>query len=172
MSPEQVAGDAAGLDARIGRLRARRDPLRAAGRAAAVPTSHRKSFAEAARIIRDEEPTRLRSGDPRRARRRRDDRRQGAGEGAERRYSSAAELADDIRRYLRDEPIAARPPSAAYQVRKYARRHKAIVAGIVASLLALLVGVVATSWQSVRRDAGRTGGTGAGPRRRDGEGEG
>ena len=91
----------------------------------------RKPLAEAARIIHDEEPTRLTLGDH-------------AAVPAdvetivakalekekERRYSSAAELADDIRRFLRDEPITARPPSAAYQVRKFARRHKAIVAGV------------------------------------------
>ena len=39
-----------------------------------------------------------------------------------RRYSSANALAADIRRYLDDQPIAARPPSARYQLRKFARR--------------------------------------------------
>src|SRR5258708_33239316 len=39
-----------------------------------------------------------------------------------RRYSSAAELGADIQRYLRDEPIVARGPSATYQLQKFARR--------------------------------------------------
>jgi len=43
-----------------------------------------------------------------------------------RRYSSAAELAADIRRYLRDEPIVARRATTAYQLRKFARRHRAL----------------------------------------------
>jgi serine/threonine protein kinase len=41
-----------------------------------------------------------------------------------RRYQSAAALGDDIQRYLSDQPILARPPSAAYQFRKLATRHK------------------------------------------------
>ena len=43
-----------------------------------------------------------------------------------RRYASAAELAADIRRYLKDEPIVARPASTAYQLRKFAQRNRAL----------------------------------------------
>ena len=39
-----------------------------------------------------------------------------------RRYAGAAELAADIQRYLNDEPIMARPPSAGYQLRKFGQR--------------------------------------------------
>ena len=46
-----------------------------------------------------------------------------------RRYSSAGDLAADLRRYLRHEPIRARPPSALYQLSKFARRHQALVGG-------------------------------------------
>ena len=67
-----------------------------------------------------------------------------------RRYASAAELAGDIRRYLADEPITARPPSAAYQVSKFARRHKTLVAGIASVFLALVIGVVASTREAVR----------------------
>jgi tetratricopeptide (TPR) repeat protein/tRNA A-37 threonylcarbamoyl transferase component Bud32 len=67
-----------------------------------------------------------------------------------RRYASAAELAGDIRRYLADEPITARPPSAAYQVGKFARRHKTLVAGIASVFLALVIGVVASTREAVR----------------------
>lgn len=42
-----------------------------------------------------------------------------------RRYGSPAELAADIGRYLKNEPVLALPPSAAYRARKFARRHRA-----------------------------------------------
>ena len=67
-----------------------------------------------------------------------------------RRYGSAAELAADIRRYLEDRPIAAKPASTGYQLRKFARRNKVLVAGIGAVFLTLVVGVVASTWQAVR----------------------
>jgi len=53
----------------------------------------------------------------------------------ERRYASAAELAADLRRTLANEPIVARPASAVYQLRKFAARHKALVAGVAAVVL-------------------------------------
>jgi predicted Ser/Thr protein kinase len=61
-----------------------------------------------------------------------------------RRYQSAGELAADIRRYLRNEPIRARPPSALYQLAKFARRHKALVGGVAGILVALAVGLLGT----------------------------
>ena len=63
---------------------------------------------------------------------------------ASRRYQSAAELAADIRRYLNDEPILARPPSATYQLRKFARRHRALVGAGIAVVVVLIVGLIAT----------------------------
>lgn len=62
-----------------------------------------------------------------------------------RRYGSAAALADDLARYLRDEPVAAGPPSAGYRLRKFARRHRVGVAASLALAVALLAGVAATS---------------------------
>jgi len=50
----------------------------------------------------------------------------------ERRYSSAADLAADIRRHLEDQPISAKPPSTAYQLQKFARRNRALVIGLAA----------------------------------------
>jgi len=67
-----------------------------------------------------------------------------------RRYGSAAELADDIRRYLEDRPITARPPSTSYQLKKFARRHKILVIGIPALFLVLVAGVIASTWEAVR----------------------
>ena len=67
-----------------------------------------------------------------------------------RRYASAAEMAADIRRYLADQPIVAHPPSTSYQLKKFARRHRALVAGMAAVFLVLIAGVVASTWQAVR----------------------
>jgi serine/threonine protein kinase/tetratricopeptide (TPR) repeat protein len=44
-----------------------------------------------------------------------------------RRYATAQELADDLRRYLEDEPVQARSPSLVHRARKWARRHRAVV---------------------------------------------
>jgi tetratricopeptide (TPR) repeat protein len=59
-----------------------------------------------------------------------------------RRYETAASLARDIERYLADEPVQACPPSAAYRLRKFARRHRATLtfAGLLLLFLLLLGG--------------------------------
>jgi WD40 repeat protein len=59
-----------------------------------------------------------------------------------RRYASAGDLASDIRRYLRGEAILARPASALYQLRKFVRRHKALVGGVLGVFAALLMGTI------------------------------
>ncbi|MEZ6212534.1 MAG: serine/threonine-protein kinase, partial [Phycisphaerales bacterium] len=61
------------------------------------------------------------------------------------RYSSAAELAADLRRYLRDEPIIARAPTAMYQLRKFAKRNRAIVVAGCIAMLALVGGLFGVS---------------------------
>ena len=53
------------------------------------------------------------------------------------RYPSAGELKEEFDRLLAGEPVAAAPPSAAYQLRAFTRRHKAIVAAGAFSFLAL-----------------------------------
>lgn len=68
----------------------------------------------------------------------------------ERRYASAADLAADIRRYLRDEPISARPPSAAYQLRKLARRNRAAFVGVTGVFVALIAGTIVSTMQLLR----------------------
>jgi|SoiMethySBSTD1v2_1073268.scaffolds.fasta_scaffold15246_6 eukaryotic-like serine/threonine-protein kinase len=67
-----------------------------------------------------------------------------------RRYTSAADLAGDITRYLTDEPITARPASTAYQLQKFARRHKGLVFGVVAVFVVLVAGIIASTWQAAR----------------------
>jgi eukaryotic-like serine/threonine-protein kinase len=59
----------------------------------------------------------------------------------DRRYGSAADLAADLRRYLRHEPIAAHPPSTWYQLRTFSRRHRTLVASFIAILAAITLGV-------------------------------
>jgi eukaryotic-like serine/threonine-protein kinase len=60
-----------------------------------------------------------------------------------RRYGAPSELAADIQRYLRSEPVTARAPSLGYRTWKYIRRHRAGVA--VAAVLLLLLGAFAVS---------------------------
>ncbi len=63
----------------------------------------------------------------------------------DRRYASAADLAADVRRYLADEPIAARPTTTMYQLRKFARRNRGLVGGLIAAFVILVAGIVATT---------------------------
>jgi tetratricopeptide (TPR) repeat protein/tRNA A-37 threonylcarbamoyl transferase component Bud32 len=78
-----------------------------------------------------------------------------------RRYRTAAELGEDIGRYLRAEPIIARRPSIAYQLRVFLRRNRIIVGvvgfgllvvalaamrGWLAVVNALAVGLLGTGW--------------------------
>lgn len=62
----------------------------------------------------------------------------------ERRYRSAAELADDLHRFLDHEPVQARPASAMYQLRVFARRHRGLMAGLGLAFVTLLIGLVAS----------------------------
>ncbi|MFG0326852.1 MAG: protein kinase [Phycisphaerales bacterium JB037] len=63
----------------------------------------------------------------------------------DRRYASASELAADCRRFLDNLPIHARPPSAAYQIRKFSRRTPGIVAAGVSSVAILIAALVAVT---------------------------
>ena len=60
-----------------------------------------------------------------------------------RRYGSPAELAADIVRHMRNEPILAGPPSTAYRARKFVRRHRLGV-GVVAGGVMVLIGFAVT----------------------------
>jgi WD40 repeat protein/serine/threonine protein kinase len=70
-----------------------------------------------------------------------------------RRYETASGLAEDLRRYLNDEPVQACPPSAGYRLRKFARRNRRVVvtAGVAGLGLALAVAVLATSTVLIAR---------------------
>lgn len=64
------------------------------------------------------------------------------------RYASARHLAEDIERYLRQEPISARAPSRRYRALKFFARHRAAVLAVGAFLLALMVTLGVALWQA------------------------
>lgn len=143
MSPEQVGGRADQIDTRsdvyalgvvLFELLADRLPYDLKGQV----------IAAAARVIAEEEPTSLTTisksyrGDI-------DTIVHKAMEKApDRRYQSASDFGADVRRFLQDEPIVARPATTAYQLRKFARRNRPLVIGVGAAFLALTAGVAAS----------------------------
>jgi tetratricopeptide (TPR) repeat protein len=60
----------------------------------------------------------------------------------DRRYETATGLARDVQRYLADEPVEARPPSAGYRLRKFVRRHRGAVFAAAIVAIAVLAGVI------------------------------
>lgn len=151
MSPEQAAGDVDAMDTRtdvyslgliLYELLSGRPPYEIAGRA----------LHEAVRVIREDEPARLSSAN-----------RSYGGDleviaakalekEKERRYVAAADVAADIRRFLRDEPVLAQPPSVAYQLRKFAKRHRGFVISAALVLISLITGLGISLWQAVRAE--------------------
>ncbi len=143
MSPEQVLGDSSALDTRcdvyaIGvilfQLLTDRLPLEFGG----------KPVAEAARIIRDDDPISVSAID--RACRGDIDTiiAKALEKDPNRRYASAAQLASDLRHCLREEPISARPASAWYNLQKFSKRNKGLVAGLCMTFAALFIGLIGT----------------------------
>jgi len=75
----------------------------------------------------------------------------------ERRYPSAAALAEDIRRYLTSRPVEARPDSRGYRLRKFVTRHRLGVAasGVVAAAVIVALVVSLNQTAAARREARR-----------------
>ncbi|MHC4416448.1 MAG: protein kinase domain-containing protein [Planctomycetota bacterium] len=144
MSPEQVTGDPEALDTRsdvyslgvvLYELMCGQLPLDLKG----------KTIPEAVRVIREDDPRPLGSAD----RIYRGDVETIVAKALEkekdRRYQTAAELAADVRHNLADEPIVARPPSTFYQLRKFTRRNRALVGGVIGMLALFVSGTIVST---------------------------
>ena len=68
----------------------------------------------------------------------------------ERRYASPSELAADLRRHINDEPVEAGPPSAAYRIRKFARRHTLVATAGSLVALSLVLGIATATFGLMR----------------------
>jgi len=147
MSPEQIGGRSADIDTRtdvyalgviLFELLTARLPHATEG----------LSLLDAARLKSQSAPNRLSTFDPNL----RGDLDSIAAKALEsekqRRYASASELAQDVRRYLSNEPVTARPATAFYHLRKFARRNRAVVAAAALAFLILVAGVITTALQA------------------------
>ena len=67
-----------------------------------------------------------------------------------RRYAAASELAADLRRYRDHESVLARPPSTAYKLSRFVRRHALLLAVGALGILALVIGTIGTSLGMLR----------------------
>ncbi len=154
MSPEQVAGDTAAVDTRsdIYSLGVTAFEL-LTGR---LPCDLRdKPFPQAVRIIQEQAPLKLSAVN-----------RSLRGDldtiiaktlekERERRYASVSDFAADLERYLRDEPISARPPSRVYQLRKFARRNRLFVGAVAAAFALLVIAVAGTGYGLIQARRGQ-----------------
>ena len=68
----------------------------------------------------------------------------------ERRYSSAGQLSEDIRRYLEGLPVRARKDTFGYRAAKFAARNRVAVTAAVLVILAIIAGLVLVLWQSAK----------------------
>jgi tetratricopeptide (TPR) repeat protein/predicted Ser/Thr protein kinase len=162
MSPEQAGGDPRAIDTRsdvyslgvlLYELLTGKLPY----------LVDRGALPDAVRVIQEEEPSKLSTHD----RALRGDVetivQKALEKDRERRYPTAQALADDIRRHLADEPILARPPSAGYQLSKFARRNKALVGAAAAVLLTSLAGAAVSTRLYLRERAAHEGARPGGP---------
>ncbi|MFO0811553.1 MAG: serine/threonine-protein kinase [Gemmataceae bacterium] len=65
-----------------------------------------------------------------------------------RRYESATALSRDVQRYLADEPVEACPPTAAYRLRKFARKHRGPLSAAATLAVVLLAATGVSLWQA------------------------
>ena len=152
MSPEQLAGRSADVDARadvyalgvlLHELVTGRPPYDLTG----------LSLPEIARLVTEQEPRRPSADRPdlpvdidwvcARA----------MAKEPERRYASASELAADLEHFLANEPVSASPPSGVYQFHKFIQRHRIGVTAGALVVLAVVLGMIGTliGWRSAKR---------------------
>jgi serine/threonine protein kinase len=73
----------------------------------------------------------------------------------QRRYATANGLATDIKRYLQNQPISARPPSSLYRMRKFVRRNRLAFVSAVALTMTLIAGLSISTWLFLREREAR-----------------
>jgi non-specific serine/threonine protein kinase/serine/threonine-protein kinase len=73
-----------------------------------------------------------------------------------RRYGSAQELADDVRRHLEGRPVLARPDTLGYRAGKFVRRHRVVVTAAALVAVSLVAGIFATLRQRRAAEEQRT----------------
>ncbi len=93
-----------------------------------------KGLLEILRVVREEEPLRPST-----------------------RLSTANGFAADVLRYLAGEPVQTHPPSGAYRLNTFVRRNRVKVMAGTAVPLALVAGVIGTSWQAIQAERERAG---------------
>ncbi len=149
MSPEQVGADADGVDVRtdvyalgvlLYQLLSGRLPVEV----------QNKPVPEAARMIREVKPTRLGRLDPALRGDAETIAARALEKDKERRYQSAADLGQELRRCIRGEPIEARRDSAMYLLRKRLARHRVVVAAGSAAALGITAFAVYAGVQAAR----------------------
>ena len=150
MSPEQVSGDPDAVDARtdvyalgvvLFELLTGSPPLDLDG----------KGLTEVARLIATHPPRRVSSVSPGLPRELDWILERALAKDKTDRYASVDALAGDLRRLLAHEPVSAGPPSAAYRLRVFVRRHRFGVAVTAAFFVMAVVGV-STIWQSLEQE--------------------
>jgi serine/threonine protein kinase len=145
MSPEQMSGDPGGFDVQsdvyslgviLYQLLSGRLPY----------DTRKSSLLEIAKVIKDEDPLPLMKHD---ATSERVDKDlitivgKSLEKEPQRRYHSAASLAEELKRYLASQPILAHPPSTMYQLRKMVSRHR-LAMSFAATVFVLLIGFALT----------------------------
>ncbi|MCA9254831.1 MAG: tetratricopeptide repeat protein, partial [Phycisphaerales bacterium] len=153
MSPEQVSGAQADLDVRTDVYAL--GVLLFESLTGRLPYELNSSIADTIQTIQSREAARPSSFDPsipsdldtiigKALRKERDQR-----------YEAVSDFSADLRRFLNNEPIAARSLTLGYQLRKFSQRNKTLVAATVALMLALIGGVIAERYRANQAIAAR-----------------